>query len=366
MAADLKSLIAQAAQPGTPHASMQVKIRRYFDDTPDAQQHLVDQLQQGKADVLDELAKASRLTRDEREEMFEIVTRTFGSDFREEIARQRKATFQGAEGAWGGIAGAMTHADPAAHMRSLIKAMNDAWPRDFKGDFPPGFVARADELQVIKQERIKALGSKPKVSELSELITAANEMHGKAGHTQNLIRIGTKMLCDPALELEVMALRIDTKRVLDALPWLNLADLYVPVKYLSAKRRLEPAEMEKQIHPRGMISAEKFDQYRLGDTQTAKLIADHRIFDKRPRSLEAEVVDLLDQVTAMSAKPFFRLKEGDKDVGIDSAKIAGELKKTAAIGVDPRTLALMLKALELGIVDKGLKEKREEDLYVRT
>jgi hypothetical protein len=345
--------------PDGVYTSMQRKLRDYLDTHPRTEGEIIARLQRGETEALADLAKLAKLDGRERDEMLEVAQRHLGSDFAAELSKQAPLQFQGKAGAGSAIADAKLSFDLGAQVTQLVKEMTAAWPKDFAGDFPPEFLAKADALQALKHDALAALGAKPKKQALHDLIAIANQMHRKAGHSENLVRVGAKVVSE--LRKDIDALGIDPWRVLDALPWLNLADLDVHVKYLSASRKLTDVEMAERIVPRAQRSAEMFARFGLGDATTREVVENHRIFQPKARSLAAQLADLLDDITAMAAKPFFQ-----KDGSVDAQKVAGEIgKKVDRLGIDRRVFDIAVKALEQGVVDRGLKEQRSDDVYVR-
>lgn len=242
-----------------------------------------------------------------------------------------------------------------------IAELRETWPRDHRGDTDPAaFIEKAESLQRAKLAALEALGRAPKPEAVRGLLVLANELHGKRGHTENVVALARVALSDagflrslgPALKIEVSVVR-------HAAPWLSLAELEIPVRILAVPRRLTEDEALRWLAPRATRSAAMCAELGLGDPATTRAVSEHR--GAKVRSLEAQLLDLLDMTAALAAKPSFR-----RDGAPDPDRVIGALTQVVfKAGLDPRLTDAIAAALRTGLIDRALVATRDADLYVR-
>jgi hypothetical protein len=355
------------------------KLTRFVEQNGTEIAALEQRLLQGDQTALRDLARRANLTPAESADFIELATQWMTSH-RAEIEQSAVGQAMRDGGgkvnqtrADGATAGAYLAKDKVAVRKSKaelegdVAALNAAWPKDApQGVDPPAFVAKADELDAYKQARFQSLGPKPATLAVTQVVDEANVIHGKRGHTQNLVGMIGAFLGDAEVRGAVEKL-LDGKsvRALDddlraAAPFLNLADLTIPTRLLAAKRRLTPEETEQYIANRTVVSAAMHFSL-FNDLNLKVLIADTRPAEPKARAIGPQLLQLLDDVAAMAAKPFFQ-NEGK----VDPIKLGKAIVENAVkAGINAELAAAIAGAIARGVADRGLEHARKEDLFVR-
>lgn len=246
-----------------------------------------------------------------------------------------------------------------------FKALLGAWPKDTApGVTPQAFTALAAALDTYKGSLWANLSVAPNVDVVRQLVADLNVLHGKPGHTENVIATTLALLADPQvyaqLGLQEPKHRRETASLLTkAATWLNLCDAEIPTGILCAPRRLTDEETAQYVKPRAERSAAILEGLSLEGPEVVRLVRQHRGGPDRPPV--AQLLDLADQVAAMAAKPFFQ-----KDGQVDAEKLSTSLRANAEkSGLNPAVVDAVCAAIQAGAADAAKKKAREQDLWVR-
>lgn len=246
------------------------------------------------------------------------------------------------------IAAAVVVTDRDAETKELVGAMNSLWGT-------PRFDEAAGRLDEAKRGLVADLGAPPTPAAVAKVLNEVDVIHGKNGHSTNAVAVALEMLTDPAVS---NALDVDAEAILDAIGWLNLGDLETPVGVIAARRKMTDDEFVNWVKPRPQRAADAYRRFGLGSEDAAKLIETHR---GRERSTSAIVLDMLDQATALAAKPFFQ-----KDGAPDPDKIAKAVGENAEKARVPEEVsAPILDGIRRGLLATAVKDARPDDQYVR-
>lgn len=250
-----------------------------------------------------------------------------------------------------------------ATLQANFQALMARWPSGSStGPAPSEFQALAQAFDDYKALLLEALGGAKSAASARRLIADVNTLHGKAGHAENVAATALALLGSPEvtarLGLSIKA-RVQAARLLEAAaPWLNLADLAIPVEILCAPRRLTDLEQAQYIRPRAERSAETLEGLGFAAPEVVALVRQHRGGADRP--LLAQLLDLADQAAAMAAKPFFQ-----KDGQVDREKLSASLQNNAEkAGLDAALTEAIVTAIRAGAVDVAQRQPRDRDLWV--
>ena len=254
---------------------------------------------------------------------------------------------------------------PREQLQAEFGALLASWPRDTApGTTPPAFIEKAKALDDYKALLLESLVAAPSAAVGKHLISDLNVLHGKSGHTDNVVAFVYALVAQPAvresLQLSGPAQRIAAaESLVEAASWLNLCDARVPTEILCAPRRLSDAEFVQYVKPRAEQSAALLEKLDLASAEVVALVRTHRGGGERAKL--AQLLDLADQAAAMGAKPFFQ-----KDGKIDDEKLGDALRANAQkAGLDPSLVDAVVSGLSDGRADAALTQARSKDLWVR-
>jgi hypothetical protein len=246
-----------------------------------------------------------------------------------------------------------------------FKALLGAWPKDTPpGVTPEAFAQQAEALDAYKANLWSALGTPKNADLVRQLVSDLNVLHGKGGHTENVIATTLALVADPKVNAELglqdpQSRRDAAQRLTQAATWLNLCDAEIPVGILGAPRRLTDEETTRYVKPRAERSAALLQGLLLAGPDVVLLVHQHRGGPDRP--LLAQLLDLADQAAAMAAKPFFQ-----KDGQVDGEKLGAALRGNAEkAGLHGGLVEAVVGAIHGGAMDAALKKARAQDLWVR-
>lgn len=268
------------------------------------------------------------------------------------------------------------------HFTTMANTLSNAWPRDWPRtavNDPPEFLALASSFQNEKIALFEAAVSKTQedvIGKLEVAIDCANTLHAKEGHNQNVIGVARIMLGDERIKVALVgdpgisaAVSGDSDQfdqaILEAARWHGLSDRDIPVAVLTAKRAPSADDKATFIELRSASSAKIYAELDLPNETAANLIRQTRVSGdaSRNRPVAAQFLDVMDRISAMGAKPFFKT-DGKADADKIFKAIDREMaKEDVHVALELR--AAIKTCVEEGQLDAGLLACRKEDIYVR-
>lgn len=192
------------------------------------------------------------------------------------------------------------------------------------------FGQRASTFDPLVRSVLKELqaGNTTRLDQALEMMEA---LHLKPNQTKNLVEIAfphyaqytTELAELFGVEAEVISEAIADAKALA--PYLNLNGFYAPTMMLGQKQKPHPLDAKVYIDGRPEASAQLAYEAELLDEGQREHLSNLRSQD---RALHVQLLDLFEQITALSSVRFFR-EDGD-DGRVNRGKVEGELAKNNA------------------------------------